>query len=185
MAFKSYGNVWSNINRDIGSSFANDGRRASFSQNGFRDFGNFLVDPRKSRSPAGSGLSSGPFGSKMNYGSNSGPTSMPEFGYHTKNPKIYQFELGSSSSGSSGTSSRPGSGPNSLLTFGMEPKKHDWFSKPVTNKHSKTEVPSGGSSRYSSNQGSNNRLDWGGVVEGVFKEEVRKMSELFQRRSYY
>ena len=69
MAFKSYGNVWSNINRDIGSSFANDGRRASFSQNGFRDFGNFLVDPRKSRSPAGSGLSSGPFGSKMNYGS--------------------------------------------------------------------------------------------------------------------
>ena len=63
----------------------------------------------------------------------------------------------------------------------MEPKKYNWGSNPFANTdQSLMEVSSGGSSRNSSSHGSNSRLDWGGMVESVFKEEIGKMAEGLQ-----
>ena len=116
--------------------------------------------------PGTSGLKSGPFGS----GAFSGPSSMPNM--QKENSKLFSFEIGSSSSGSSAA----GSGPSSLLSFGMVSKKYNYSltpgSKPDENK---MDISSGGSSRNSSTTGSWSRLDWSGVVEGVFKEEIGRM----------
>ena len=177
MAAYSTKNVWGNCTRSVGGSIRNsfkpdDGRVA---------FGNFKADKKMDGSSKGECLAFGPFGSKISFGSSSGPTSLPAFGLKKMNSKIYQFELGSASSGSSASSSTKGSGSNSLLTFGMEPKKYNWGSNPFANTdQSLMEVSSGGSSRNSSSHGSNSRLDWGGMVETVFKEEIGKMAEGLQ-----
>ena len=124
----------------------------------------------------GTRLALGPFGSNNNIGCDSGSTSLPTFGCNNKNSNIFNFEVGSS------FSDTKGSGSISMLTFGMEPKKYNWSSN---SDNSLMEISSGGSSRTSSGHGSNSQLDWGGTVEGVFREEIGKMAMDYQRRSSF
>ena len=91
----------------------------------------------------------GPFGSQCN---NSGPRSLNSLEYQ-KDDRMYKFEIGSSSSGSSTSSSQPGSRRGSMIGFGMESKKFEWTV---------------GSERKS-------KVDWDRAVDSVFKEEIGKM----------
>jgi hypothetical protein len=64
-------------------------------------------------------------------------------------------------------------GPSLILTFGMEPKDYRCQSNPFSNGYTmETSYRSSGSSRSSSDAGSTSQLDWGGVIEVVFKEEI-------------
>ena len=120
----------------------------------------------------------GAFGSKADFGS----TSLPNFTLSRENSKLFRFEVGSTSSGSSCSSSTTGSGSSSLLTFGIEPKNYRWDSSPCKkNKETKMDISSGESSRNSNAKGSNSRLDWDGMVESVYREEIGKMADTFQR----
>ena len=95
----------------------------------------------------------GPFGSSSSHGNSSGPASLPTMGFRNQAPSsIHTFEL---NRGSAHTSA-------SMLTLDMDPKMCSWS------------ISSGGSSRASSGQAS---LDWSGTVDGVFREEIQKMSE--------
>eukprot|EP00092_Neocalanus_flemingeri_P076896 GFUD01095428.1.p1 GENE.GFUD01095428.1~~GFUD01095428.1.p1 ORF type:complete len:203 (-),score=49.49 GFUD01095428.1:114-701(-) len=186
MAFKGYKNVWGNCSRNIGGNLGkeggNEGRRGSFKADGCWMGGNRQEDQKTSGSSTAECLASGPFGSKTDFGSSSQTSSLPAFGLQNKNSKMYCFELGSASSGSSISSSTRGSGPNSLLTFGMEPKKYSWdTTSSQTNGPSQIKSSSGGSSRNSSCQGSNSRLDWSGMVESVYREEIGRMADSYQR----
>ena len=151
--------VWSNFNSEGGASFGNNDRGAK--HDSMKPFGH------------NNQKSFGPFGSNNNPGYNSGPASLPPFGFKSRDSKIYDFELKSSSPNTSG--------PHSMLTLGMEPKKFSWNN----NGHSWMETSSGGSSRASSGQGSSNQLDWSGTVEGVFREEIGKMAEGHRRNSRF
>ena len=179
MAFKSSKNVWGKTtDTNKGFSFGNDGTKPSLR---LRPFGSSQVTTTQGNS-AGGCLALGPFGTSAPFGSSSGTTSLPTFAFGKEKSKLYHFEIGSASSGSSCSSSTTGSGSNSLLTFGMEPKNYRWDSNTfLKSDEAKMEVSSGGSSRNSSNHGSNNRLDWGGMVESVFKEEIGNMAEGLQR----
>eukprot|EP00092_Neocalanus_flemingeri_P102020 GFUD01130467.1.p1 GENE.GFUD01130467.1~~GFUD01130467.1.p1 ORF type:complete len:182 (-),score=41.10 GFUD01130467.1:126-644(-) len=161
MALKSSKNVWGNSNRDIGGSLVQKGRKEKIKTDSWGSFGHSGGDKKMSNLSSGGCFSVGPFGS--NFESDSGQKSLPAFGSN-KISSIYRFELESSSSGTLEC------GPNPVLTFGMEPTKFTWSSKSL-------ETTSGGSSRTSSSQGSNNQLDWTGTVENVFKEEIKKMAE--------
>ena len=79
-----------------------------------------------------------------------------------RDTKLYQFEIGSDSSGAS---SGNWSGPNSMLSLGAESKKYTGrlFS-----------FSSGGSSRKSSIGEQNGPFDWGSSVKIALKEEVIK-----------
>ena len=75
-----------------------------------------------------------------------------------------------------GSSCSFGSEPNSFLVFGMEPKKYNWSSMGFGKTDQLRENTSGGSSRSSSNCGSKTKLDWGTMVDNIFKEEICKMA---------
>ena len=90
---------------------------------------------------------------KNSTGANAGSPSIPWGSSQVQNDKMYQFEIESNSSGSSVS----GSGHNSMLSFGIEPKKYNWDSKA-----DESMANSGG------------RIDWGGMVNSVFKEETGK-----------
>ena len=168
MAFQNFKNVWGKCNRTNANSSINEGSRR---------FGNYHVDNGSSaESIPGCHLTFGPFGSKFVSGSGSGSTSLPPDGLKKINSRIYTFELGRSSSGSGYCSS------GSLLTFGMEPKTYNLG----TNGFAETDISlmktrSQGSARSSSCFGSKRRLDWGSMVDTIFKEEIEKMAESFQR----
>ena len=170
MAFKGFGNVW--------KSFGNEGRRASFKTDSLASFGRSQAAEQKTSGSFMDGcLGFGPFGSKSSYGTNSGATSLPTFVWKEQNSNIYRFELGSTSSSSSLSCSTKESEPTSMLTFGMEPKKFNCHSNPFSDAYLvNTSCHSGGSSRNSSGSGSTSQLDWGGVVENVFKEEIGMMA---------
>ena len=93
-------------------------------------------------------------GNKNSTGANAGSPSTPWGSSQEQNDKMYQFELESNSSGS---------GNNSTLSFGMESKKFNWGSKADESTMNFTNgVSSGG------------HIDWGGMVNSVFKEETGK-----------
>jgi hypothetical protein len=96
---------------------------------------------------------------KNSMGPNAGSPSNPWGSSQEKNDKMYQFELESNSSGSSVS----GSGHNSTLSFGMESKKFNWGSKADESTVNSTNGVSSG-----------RRIDWGGLVNSVFKEETGK-----------
>ena len=172
MEFKSCKNVWGKKNI-----FGQEGTKSSW-----RNIDSFQGTKASAGSSKGFSLANGPFGSSMSSGSSSGPSSLPAFSFQKEKSKLYSFEVGSASSGSSCCSSTAGSGSSSLLTFGMEAKTYRNYSNCSSRpEESKMETSSGGSSRNSSNKGSNNQLDWSGMVESVFKEEIGKMSEKFHR----
>ena len=162
----------------------NEGRRASLKIESNRGFGHSQVKT----GTTSSGLALGPFGSKSAFGTNtgpfgttSGPTSLPNDAVQRRNSKIFKFELGSCSSGSSCSSSAGGSGPNSLLAFGMEPRRYNLGTTGFPETDQLLDGRSGGSSRTSSCSGSQTRLNWGSMVENIFKEEIGKMAESFHR----
>ena len=159
----------------------NEGRRASLKIENNRGFGNSQVEPGTNIS----GLAFGPFGSKSAFGKSTGPTSLPNDAAQGRGSKIFKFELGSCSSGSSCSSSAGGSGPNSMLAFGMEPRRYNWGSIGFPNPDQLLEGRSGGSSRTSSCRGSQSRLNLGSMVENIFKEEIGKMAESFHRGTYF
>ena len=68
-----------------------------------------------------------------------------------------------------------GSGPNSVLSLGMEPRKYQWGFN-AKNVPSLMNISSG-SSGNSSSRGSNESMEWTGLVERVFREEIGKMAE--------
>ena len=172
MAVQTFKNVWGKSNRtNADTSMNNDSRR----------FGNYHVDNGASaESIPGCHLTLGPFGSKFVSGTGSGSTSLPPYGLKKRNSRIYTFELGRSSSGSSYCSSA------SLLTFGMEPKTYDLGS----NGFAETDISlmktrSQGSDRSYSCFGSKRRLDWGSMVDTIFKEDIEKITESFQRENCF
>ena len=129
-------------------------------------WGNNEVSCVTTNLPGTSSLKSGPFGSAAF----SGPSSMPTM--QKEKSKLFSFEIGSSSSGSSAA----GSGPSSLLAFGMVAKKYNYIPTPGSRSdENKMDIASGCSSKNSSTTGSWSRLEWSGVVEGVFREEIGKM----------
>ena len=168
IAFQNFKNVLRKCNRTNANTSINEGSRR---------FGNYHVDNGASaESIPGCRLTFGPFGSKFVSGTGSGSTSLPPYGLKKRNSRIYTFELGRSSSGSSYCSS------GSNLTFGMEPKKYSLG----TNGFAETDISlmkarSRGSDRSSSCFGYKRRLDWGSMVDKIFKEEIEKMTESFQR----
>ena len=93
---------------------------------------------------------------------------------------IFKFEIESSSSSSSCVSGYKGSEPNLILAFGMEPRRYNWgpIGFPKTDPEKKR---SGGSSRASSNSGSQSPLNWSHMVEKIFREEIGKMTECFPK----
>eukprot|EP00091_Calanus_sinicus_P013271 TRINITY_DN29491_c0_g1_i1.p1 TRINITY_DN29491_c0_g1~~TRINITY_DN29491_c0_g1_i1.p1 ORF type:complete len:161 (-),score=38.03 TRINITY_DN29491_c0_g1_i1:55-537(-) len=151
--------VWSNLNSEVGAGFGNTDRGTK--HEGSKHFGH------------NSQKTFGPFGSNNNNHFNFGPASLPPCGFKTRDSKIYDFELNSSSSNTSG--------PHSMLTLGMEPKQFSWNNSG----NSWMDTSSGGSSRCSSGHGSSNQLDWSGAVEGVFRDEIGRMAEGYRRNSRY
>jgi hypothetical protein len=187
MAFQGSKNVWGKCNRNFGN-IGNEGRRASLKLENNRGFGNSQVEQGTNNK----GLLFGPFGSKSESGTNngpfgksSGPTSLPNEGVQGRSSKIFKFELGSCSSGSSCSSSAGGSGPNSMLAFGMEPIRYNWSSIGLPKTDQLPVGRSGGSSRTSSCSGSQSRLNLGSMVENIFKEEIGKMAESFHRETCF
>ena len=183
MAFQSSKNVWGKSNRNFGN-IGNEGRRASLKLENNRGFGNSQVEQGTNNK----GLLFGPFGSKSESGTNngpfgksSGPTSLPNEGVQGRGSKIFKFELGSCSSGSSCSSSAGGSGPNSMLTFGMEPRRYNLGTIGLPNPDQLLEGRSGGSSRASSNSGSQSPLNWSHMVENILREEIGKMTECLSK----
>ena len=172
MAFQSFKNVWGKGNRNNSNRFGPEGPRSSFKMDGRQEFVNKQMEQNDASQCRQ--LTFGAFGSK--FGTTSGPVSLPTDGWNNINSKFYTFEIGSSSSGSSSLSSTPGSGPNSFLSFGMEPKNYDWAIKSFA----EFDSASRGSSQSSKNNGTKRHFDWGGMVENVFKEEIGKMAESFQ-----
>ena len=71
---------------------------------------------------------------------------------------------------------------SSLIYFGMEPRKYNCgpicFPKTDPEKNR-----SGGSSRASSNSGSQSPLNWSSMVENIFREEIGKMTECFPKET--
>ena len=158
MAFTNCKNVWGKCNRNIGS-------------------GGRQEDQRNSQKEQTSGsLTFGPFGSKSVFGQSFGPKSLPTVGSKNINSRIYHFELGNCSSGSSCSSSASSSGPSSAIGFGMEPKRYNWGLNCISKTESSMQVASGGSSRSSGYYGSKTSINLGEMVENVFKEEIGKMS---------
>ena len=109
-------------------------------------------------------VTDGAFGLKNNNVEESGlgSSSVPR-----QNAKIYQFEIGSDSSS---PSSGNWSGPSSMLSLGVESKKYRGRSLSMFEMHDKG-FSSGGSSRKSSIEEKSGQIDWGHLVNSVFKEE--------------
>ena len=180
-----YSNVWGTFKKN-GDCFQNGGRRASFKTEGFAPFGSLKTEQNSAGSSGVGNFAVGPFGSNTSFESRR--TSLPAFELKRRNSKINHFELGNSSSGSSSSNNNTGSGPNSMLSLGTESKKYNWSTNPFSNADQNmmdTSSGSGGSSRTSSGHGSYSQLDWDGTVDGVFKEEIGKMSLGFQRGSCF
>ena len=179
MSFQNCKNVWGKCNRYTG----NDGLQTTSEIKDQREFGN----PKKEEGPNFNwgNLALGPFGSKSLFGTSSGPASLPTVGSKRRNSRIYHFELGTCSSGSSCSSSAPASGPSSVIGFGMEPKRYNWGLNSLSKTEQAMEVTSGGSSRSSGCYGSRTSINLGEMVENIFKEEIGKMAENLQRRSCF
>jgi hypothetical protein len=117
------------------------------------------------------GFQFGSFGSTLE--TMSGSKSLPNNGLKKDNSRIHDFDLGSSSSGSSCSL---GSRPNLFLVFGMEPKQCNWSSMGFGKTNQLRDHTSCGSSRSSSNCGSRTKLEWGKMVDIIFIEEICKMA---------
>ena len=165
MAFQNSKNVWGNLDRSSKTNQLN----ASFNIDSHKGF--------EKTFQGANNLAFGPFGSKTN----SGPTSLPSNGFNSGNSKIFSFELGNCSSDSSCTSSAPTSGPNSIIGFGMEPKKFSWAGK----YDQSSDWGSGEASRPSSGFGSRNHMNLGNMVDNVFMEEIGKMADTLQKESCF
>ena len=160
MSFQTGKNLWGKTNRNNEKNNWQTNSELD-RQNGFE---------HRQVGQGGNNLTFGPFGSKNNLIQ---PTSLPSEGSQRKNSKIFCFELGNHSSDSSSSSSTPASGPNSLIGFGMEPKKYNWMGKGDQS----MDWASGGSSRTSSGFGSRTQINLGNMVDNVFMEEIGKMAE--------
>ena len=171
MSFQTGKNVWGKTNK-------NDKEKNHFQTNSKMELQKGFG--RSKLGQAGNNLTFGPFGSKNVFESNSGSTSLPSEGSQRKNSRLFRFELGNCSSDSSCSSSNPASGPNSIIGFGMEPKKYNWLSKVDQS----MDWASGGSSRTSSGFGSRTGINLGNMVENVFMEEIGKMADNLQNRSF-
>ena len=164
MSFQASKNVWGKLNKSS--------ERHSLQAN-------FKVEGQKGAGHGYSQLGQGPFGSKNMFGSCSGPKSLPEESFQRKNSRLFRFELGNCSSDSSCSSTAPSSGPNSIIGFGMEPKKYNWGVKT----DQAMDWASGGSSKASSGFGSRTNINLGKMVDKVFCDEIGKMAENLQRGS--
>ena len=157
MDFKNSKNVWGHPNKSSKANHLN----AAFNLDNQKGFEKAFQGPNN--------LAFGAFGSKAN----SGPTSLPSNGFNSSNSKMFSFELGNCSSDSSCGSSAPTSGPNSIIGFGMEPKKFSWVGKYDQSR----------SSRPSSGFGSRNNINLGHMVDNVFMEEIGKMADTLTKDS--
>ena len=156
--------VWGNQAHHRMNSFTTDRRRTSLKTDSLGQFICYQAEQNRNNQKIEGTLSFGSFGSKPVFGS--GPSSLPAIGSRNENSNIYKFELGTNS---------PGSGH---LSLGMESKQFWSINNPFCPDYNMdTSCSSGGSSRYSSNNGSTGRLDWGAVVEGVYREEIGKMAQ--------
>merc|ERR1719483_175751 len=141
-------------------------------------------------------------GSRPYWGDNSGPPSLPALN-QKPNSNIYYFEVVSASS-SSGSSVLSLTRSNSALSFSSKSKKFDmgehsrsrspdyWSrNEPSRRTGSGTFIPHTGSGLNTPCGGSSNSLsssissqekrclDWNGLVENVFKEEIGKLGQHF------
>ena len=174
MSYQRSKNVWGKVNRNS----ENSRLRGSFKKEEKTDLGHgHNKSERENKKVANFTL--GSFGSRSMFGQHSGPSSLPNETSNKRNSRMYNFELGNYSSDSSSSASPLGSGPNSLIGFGMEPKKFNRAWKG----DQRMDVASGGSSRSSSGFGSRSHINLGNMVENVFMEEIGKMSETLQRGS--
>ena len=167
MSSKNFKNVWGKCNRHTGSSFGTYNQKSISEANDLQIFGKkqgWLSSPFDSFDCRY--LAFGAFGSRIDLGKGSGATSLPTFGSTEKCSSFFSFELGNSSSGSSAPFSRPSSGPNSLLSFYMEPKRYDLG----PHGFARTDPPV----VKNSSKEARNSIDWGLAVENVFKEEIGK-----------
>ena len=160
MSLQADKNVWGKLNRKTENNYI----QSSFNKESQNSIGH-------------SNLAVGPFGSKTIFASNAGPTSLPNDAFQRKNSRIFRFELGNYSSDSSCSSTAPTSGPNSIIGFGMEPKKYNWKND------QSLEWGSGHSSEKSSGFGSRANINLGSMVDKVFMDEIGKMADTFQRGS--
>ena len=174
MNCKSSKNVWGK-NANKGIRFGNGGTTPNLGNDSWITLGSSQDPHVLVGGSRGDFLAIGPFGSKP-----AGATALSTFTYLEEKSKFYTFEVESSSSGSS-CSSTTGSGSNSVLTFGMQSKNY-WQESDLLIKADENtrKMSSDSSSRMFSNHGSNSCFDWDGMVEGVFKEEIGKMTEAVQ-----
>merc|ERR1711915_115610 len=124
-----------------------------------------------------SSATSGAFGSQSKFG-NSGSSSLPPLDLERKKSNLYEFELSSNHSTSYcslsfGTEAKPYGWTNNLSPFmssgwNLSSKKTSWTNMSL----------SGGSSKCSSG---NVSVDWNTTVDGVFLEEIRRMSKNFNK----
>eukprot|EP00092_Neocalanus_flemingeri_P004083 GFUD01004395.1.p1 GENE.GFUD01004395.1~~GFUD01004395.1.p1 ORF type:complete len:147 (+),score=40.10 GFUD01004395.1:27-467(+) len=124
----------------------------------------------------------GPFGSRNNFGESNGPSSLPAFSNQGHKSNIYSFETSSSSS--SGSNSGTLTRTNSNLSLGTESKKFSWTGPDKTFGGSSSGSSSNSSNSSGSSRDLDKRLDWGKLVDNVFKQEIGKLSEGYRNGMY-
>merc|ERR1711915_299862 len=148
-----------------------------WSDKSYSVWANKRMSAKGNRQPCKSTTTSGAFGSQSKFG-NSGSSSLPPLDLGRKKSNLYEFELSSNHSTSYcslsfGTEAKPYGWTNNLSPFmssgwNLSSKKTSWTNMSL----------SGGSSRCSSG---NVSMDWNTTVDGVFLEEIRRMSKNFNK----
>ena len=160
--FQNSKNVWGKCNRASRGSFKH--------KNGDQGRSEKMLEKNNSS------LSLGPFGSRSQFGNNTGAVSLPINGPMKGDESLFSFEHGFSSSRSS-NSSNQSSGQDSPIGFGIEPKRFKWI---VDDR----DTPGQLMEKTLNTNGSKNSINIGDMVENVFKDEIGKMTESYQKGSF-